>query len=104
MTFTDDASMNFGKFYGFFSKYWHLCEQREILYSTFKVFIKTEVIYMFLEAGWNKNKWDIRKLKWICSAINNINQMLDPKNFINDPAAYVLHAKNYFYLENTNFL
>lgn len=51
MTFTDDASMNFGKFYGFFSKYWHLCEQREILYSTFKVFIKTEVIYMLLEAG-----------------------------------------------------
>ena len=82
--------MNFGKFYGFFSQYWHLCEQREILYSTF-VFIKTEVIYILLEAGWNKNKWDIRELKWICSAINNIlHSKLVSKNV--QPAKVIIHS------------
>ena len=103
MLFIGCTPVSFGKFFVFFEKYWHLCEQREILYSTFDVFIRTEALYILPEKEWNKNMWDIRELQWICSAINNNNKMLDPNNFMDDPCAYIFHVKNCFYLENTNF-
>ena len=84
-TFIGCTSVSFGKFIGFFEKYWHLYEQ--ILYNTFGVFIRTEAFYISLENEWNNNIWDIRALQWILSAINNNNKMLDPNNFMGDPCA-----------------
>ena len=65
MTFIGCTPVSFGKLFGFFKKYWHLYEQREILYSTFEVFIRTEALYISLENEWNKNIWDIRELQWV---------------------------------------
>ena len=92
----------FGKFFNHFKLYWHLCEQREILYSTFDIFIRTEVIHISLEKDWNNNNWNMKELKWICSATNYNNKMLDPNNFLDDPTAYIVHIKNCFYLEHTD--
>ena len=50
-----------------------------------------------------KNKWNIKKLKWICSKINYDNKMVDPNMFLDDPAACIVHVKNCFYLVETNF-
>ena len=63
LLFIGCTPVSFGKFFVFFEKYWHLCEQREILYSTFDVFIRTEALYILPE--WNKN--GIR----ICGTLEN---------------------------------
>ena len=103
MIFIGCTPVRFGKFFGFFEKYWHLYEQREILCSTFEVLIRTEALYTSLENKLNNNIWDIRELQWICSAINNNNKMLHANNFMDHPCAYIFHVKNCFYLENKNF-
>ena len=44
-------------------------------------------------------KWDIAELDWICTALDRRSSMLDPYNFVDQPIAYAIHAKNCFNLE-----
>ena len=71
----------FGKFFNSFKKYWYYCEEREINYSSFDVIINAKAIFICLEKEWNKNKWNIKELKWICSQISHNNKMVDPNMF-----------------------
>ena len=103
MTFIGTSPVCFGKYYHWFKQYWHDEREREINYSSFDVFIRTEAIFLCLEQEWNKNKWKIKELKWICSQINYDNKMVDPNLFLDDPAAYIVHIKNCFYLAQINF-
>ena len=66
MAFIGTSPVCLRKFFNWFKKYWHYCEEREN-YSSFDVFIRTEVIFICLEKEWNKNKWNIKELNWICS-------------------------------------
>ena len=63
MTLIETASVSFGKFYGYFERYWNYCRQREIRYISLKVFIMTHVLYEELVKRWIKMKWDIEELK-----------------------------------------
>lgn len=63
MTLIETASVSFGKFYGYFERYWNYCRQREIHYISLKVFIMTHVLYEELVKRWIKMKWDIEELK-----------------------------------------
>ena len=103
ITFIGTSPVCFGKYYNWFKKYWHYEREREINYSSFDIFIRTEAIFVCLEQEWNKNKWNIKELKWICSQINYDNKMIDTNLFLDDPAAYIVHVKNCFYLAQTNF-
>ena len=103
MTFIGTSPVCFGKYYNWFKQYWHYEREREINYSSFDVFIRTEAIFLCLEQEWNKNKWKIKELKWICSQINYDNKMVDPNLFLDDPVAYIVHVKNCFYLAQINF-
>ena len=44
-------------------------------------------------------KWDIAELDWTCTALDCRSSMLDPHNFVDQPIAYVIHAKKCFHLE-----
>ena len=104
MTFTGCVPVSFGKFYPLFQEYWHYSKQRDIMYSTFEVFIKRSAIHLSLTELWNENKWDIKELNWTFSRIDSLNTMLNLTNFLGGSEfAFLFHAKNYFYLENTNF-
>ena len=41
-------------------------------------------------------KWDIAELDWICTALDRTSSMLDPYNFVDQPIAFVIHAKKLF--------
>ena len=49
MTFIGTLPVSFGKFFNCFKLYWHLREQREILYSSFDVSKRTEPIISLLK-------------------------------------------------------
>ena len=49
MTFIGTSPVCFGKYYNWFKKYWHYEREREINYSSFDVFIRTEGIFLCLE-------------------------------------------------------
>ena len=103
MTFIGTSPVCFGKYYNWFKQYWLYEKEREINYSSFDVFIRTEEIFVCLKQEWIKNKWNIKELKWICSQINYDNKMVDANMFLDDPAAYIVHVQNCFHLAQTNF-
>ena len=45
MTFIGTSPVCFGKYYIWFKQYWHYEREREINYSSFDVFIRTEAIF-----------------------------------------------------------
>ena len=94
----------FGKYNNWFNQYWHYKREREINYSSFDVFIRTEAIFLCLEQEWNKNKRKIKELNWICSQMNYDNKMVDPNLFLDDSAAYIVHVKKLFLFSTSKFL
>ena len=48
-----------------------------------EVLLLTNVIYIELRYEWEKCKWDVNELNWICEGLNNNCNLLDPTNFIN---------------------
>ena len=56
-------------------------------------------VYEKIKKEWIEMKWDIAELDWICTALDRRSSMLDPYNFVDQPIAYVIHAKNCFHLE-----
>ena len=100
MTLNIPPPVSFGKFYSLFQKYWHYVSQREIRYSTLEVFVKTHFIYEALEIEWEKIKWCLDELKWICSTIDVKDSMFDPDFFINNEWCYLNHVKNCYYMRN----
>ena len=85
--------VSFGIFYGLFQNDWHYVSKREIRYSTLEVFVKTHFIYEALEIEWEKIKWCLDELKWICSAIDVKGSMFDPDFFIDNEWCYLSHEK-----------
>ena len=55
---------------------------------------------MHLRTEWEKLGWDMEELKWICSALDNNYEILDPNYFNDCKFAYLDHVKNCCYLEN----
>ena len=45
MTFIGRSPVCFGKYYNWFKQYWLYKKEREINYSSFDVFIRTEAIF-----------------------------------------------------------
>ena len=47
-----------------------------------------------------KNGWDVEELKWICAALDNNYDILDPTYFTNCTFVYLDHIKTCYYLEH----
>ena len=93
MTFGGTRPVEFGKCFGYFSKYWRVSNGIEGNFSELEV----------LQEEWQKNKWNIKELEWICYGMDYGFSILDPKIFKNNPFAYIDHLKTRVYLENTNY-
>ena len=100
MTFTNLLPVNFGIFYISFQLYWNCCRDRGRRLNDLEVLLVTNVIYIELRYEWEKCKWDVNELNWICEGLNNNCNLLDPTNFINDQFAYLDHIKTCYYLRN----
>ena len=94
MTFTKPNSVSFGKFFSLFYKYWDYASKRETQYTAFEVLMLTNVIYMDLRIKWENEKQDIEELNYICHALDNNCEDLDPPFFTNHRSAYLDHIKN----------
>ena len=53
-------------------------------------------VYEKIKKEWIEMKWDIAELDWICTALDRTSSMLDPYNFVDQPIAFVIHAKKLF--------
>ena len=103
MTLGSVQNVSFGKYFGYFQRYWNYCSQRGNRYNNLEVFVKTSFVYGLLLKKWVENKWPTDKLKWICNEIYLKNSLFDPDFFINDECAYLNHVKNCYYMRNDTF-
>ena len=103
MTLGSVQNVSFGKYFGYFQRYWNYCSQRGNRYNDLEVFVKTSFVYGLLLKKWVENKWPTDKLKWICNEIYLKNSLFDPDFFINDECAYLNHVKNCYYMRNDTF-
>ena len=102
MTFTKPNSVSFGKSFGLFFKYWDYASKRGTLYTAFEVLMLTNVIYMDLRIKWENEKQDIEEFNYICHALDNNCEDLDPPFFTDHRSAYLDHIKTWYYLEKNN--
>ena len=100
MTFTNTFPMSSGQFFAIFWKYWDYVSKRRTEYTALEVLVMTNVLFMHLRSKWEKVSWDIEELKYICAALDNGCEDLNPNYFINCKFAYLEHLKTYYYLEN----
>ena len=84
MTLGSVQNVSFGKYFGYFQRYWNYCSERGNRYNDLEVFVKTSFVYGLLLKKWVENKWPTDKLKWICNKIYLKNSLFDPDVFIND--------------------
>ena len=104
MSFTirfDSNSYNFKKMFYFFHQYWEIINKRGVEYGGLQVTVATNFIFDILRIEWEENNWNIKKLKYVYLALDNLCEELNPNNFIYCQYAYLDHLKNY-YLENNN--
>ena len=104
MTFTKPNSVSFRKFFGLFYKYWDYLSKRGTQYTAFEVLMLTNVIYMDLRIKWENEKQDIEELNYICHALDNNCEDLDPPFFTDHRSVYLDHIKTWYYLEKNNSL
>ena len=97
----DSNSYNFKKTFYFLHQYWEIINKRGIKYSGLQVTVATGFIFDILRIEWEENNWDIEELKYLCLALDNLCEELNPNNFTYCQFAYFDHLKNY-YLENNN--
>ena len=102
MTFTKPNSVSFRKFFGLFYKYWDYLSKRGTQYTAFEVLMLTNVIYMDLRIKWENEKQDIEEFNYICHALDNNCEDLDPPFFTDHRSAYLDHIKTWYYLEKNN--
>ena len=98
-TFTKTKPVSLGNFFGFFYKYWEYTSKRGTQYCALEVLLLTNVIYMDLRSKWEKQKWDIEELNYICLALDNNCEDFDPTFFTDCRYAYLDHIKTCYYLE-----
>ena len=83
--------------------FWKYCDytsKRGTDFSVLEVLLLTNVLFMDLRTQWEKNGWDVEELKWICAALDNNYDILDPNYFTNCRFAYLDHIKTCYYLEH----
>ena len=83
-----------------FYKYWDYTSKRGIEYDQSEVTFQTCFIYMLLKKECYVLGWDIEGLKWICYALDNNYDILDPHNFTDCKFAYVDQLKTCYYLDH----
>ena len=104
MSFTirfDSNSYNFKKMFYFFHQYWEIINKRGVEYGGLQVTVATNFIFDILRIEWEENNWNIKKLKYVYLALDNLCEELNPNNFIYCQYAYLDNLKIY-YLENNN--
>ena len=96
INFKNSNSCNFRKIFQFFSHYCKIVNKRGTEYSELAVTVATSFIFYFLRAEWVENGWDVEELKYLCLAMNNSPDQLNPNNFIYCQAAFLDELKNYY--------
>ena len=91
---------NLRKFFCLFFNYWKVVAKRGTELSGLQVFVATSYIFNMLRIEWEKNGWDIKKLKYLTLALDRMPDELNPYNFLNCQAAYLDELKNYYIKHN----
>ena len=68
--------------------------------SGLQVFVATSFIFNMLQVEWEKNGWDIKKLKYLTLNLGCMPDELNPYNFLHCQAAYLDELKNYYIKHN----
>ena len=90
----------FGHLYPLFQTYWNFVTRYHSRLLPINHFIILSWrVYEKLKNEWLEWKWDIAELDWICTALDHKCSMLDPQNFVDQPIAYIDHAKTCFLLD-----
>ena len=94
------TNYQFGYLYPLFQTYWNFVTR----YHNRSLPIEQYIILSWRVYEKTKNKSiemkrDIAELDWIYTALDRRSSMLDPYNFVDQPIAYVIHAKSCFHLE-----
>ena len=100
MTFTNISPISFGKRFAIFWKYWDYVSKRGTEYIALEVLVMKNVLFKHLRSEWEKVNQDIEELKYICAALDNGCEDLNPNYFIDCRFAYLEHLKTFNYLEN----
>ena len=100
MTGTKCERAKFARFFDCFYKYWNYTSKRGTEYTELEVTFQTSFIYMLLKMQWDVLGWDIEELQWICHALDNNYDILDPHNFTDCKCAYIDHLKTCSYLDH----
>ena len=100
MTGNDTKPMSLGNFFIMFWKYWDYTSKRVTDYNALEVVLLTNVLFMDLRTQWEKNRWDVEELKWICAALDHNYDILNPNYFTNCRFAYLDHIKTCYYVEH----
>ena len=64
--------------------------------SGLEVFIATAYIFNILRIEWEKDGWDINKLKYLTSAMDCMTEELNLYHFLNCQTAYLDELENYY--------
>ena len=103
MTWKEKQPVTFEKIFGFFNLYWNYgLQRRDQQINELEYFNLSKFFYDRLAIEWFKSKWNIEELNWICLAMDNNNDILNPNNFLNDKFAYLDHLKTCYYLNKNN--
>ena len=68
--------------------------------SGLQVTIATSYVFNMLRVEWEKNGWDINKLKYLTLAMDCMPDELNPYNFLHCQVAYVDELENYYITHN----
>ena len=82
INFKNSNSCNFRKIFYFFSQYCEIVNKRGTEYSQLTVTVGTSFVFDFLRVGLVENGWDVKELKYLCLAMDNSPDELNPNNFI----------------------
>ena len=78
---------------------WSEASKQNVEYTCLEVFFSTAVLFQGLRTVWEKNEWDIDKLKVVCMALDCLCAEIDPNKFIGKETEYIARLKT-FYQEN----
>ena len=90
---------NYKKKFYFFFQYWHIVEKRGVELDDLHVTVRTSFVFHYLHLEWLDNDCDVQELKFLCLAMDQMPDELDPNNFVNLQYSYLVTLKNY-YLNN----
>ena len=83
-----------------FFNYWKVVAKMGTELRGLQVFVATSFIFNILQVEWERNGWDINKLKYLTLNLDCMPDELNLYKFLHCQAAYLEELKNYYIKHN----